>query len=204
MCCIGSSSLSTSNVKTHIDGDTLPFVCHELVTTTNAQNATFMSNFIFLLKITIKATKRDLHSSSAFFALGLFPLRDLTGRIIGAKNILRESGRRGVGVGLHGGLQAGGGEQGRRVFSGHQKVSPANACLTLHIGEFSAKSLISASIPLKQSLPLGCSNQTSVRQRRSCLRQERLLWSAVALSSQSEPVGKFPADLLHCRRGALL
>lgn len=36
-------------------------------------------------------------------SLGLFPLRDLTGHIMGSKNILRESGRREAGVGLDAG-----------------------------------------------------------------------------------------------------
>lgn len=44
----------------------------------------------------------------------MFPLRDLTGHIIGAKNILRESGRRGVGVGLHTG---GGGGVGGDTYA---------------------------------------------------------------------------------------
>lgn len=49
-------------------------------------------------------SERALYSGSASLALRLFPLRDLTGHIISAKNILRESGRREAGVGLHGRL----------------------------------------------------------------------------------------------------
>lgn len=57
------------------------------------------------------------------FVLRLFPLRDLTGHIISAKNILRESGRREVGVGQHVWLQAGGGGSSRdtRVFTPKSK-----------------------------------------------------------------------------------
>lgn len=50
----------------------------------------------------------SLRGSSASQALRLFPLRDLTGHIISAKNIRRESGRRGAGVGPRGGRAAAG------------------------------------------------------------------------------------------------
>lgn len=56
-----------------------------------------------------------------FLALRLFPLRDLTGHIISAKNILRESGRREVGVGLHG---CGGGGSTRDARVSSQKERP--------------------------------------------------------------------------------
>lgn len=118
------SSLSTSQRPTHTythihtrRDATLPLVCDEPVRTTNTQNTKLISNFIsfaaFTLHITMgknkKAPERALRGGSAFLALRLFPLRDLTGHIISAKNILRESGRREAGVGLHGRLRAGGG-----------------------------------------------------------------------------------------------
>lgn len=66
------------------------------------QHAKHQMNFNFHL-IGGRLPPLDYTAALLCGSLGLFPLRDLTGHIMGSKNILRESGRREAGVGLDAG-----------------------------------------------------------------------------------------------------
>lgn len=64
------------------------------------------ADFKYHLTVGVKITKTHQNGSPrriCSVALMLFPLRELTGHIIRAKNIRREWGRTGAGVGLRGG-----------------------------------------------------------------------------------------------------